>query len=298
MRRLLATLLIAAGPVALRAQQPSARPSSNTLPAVSPDGSRIAFVSDRDSASALFVIGVDGAGEHRIAVGAVQRGRWSADGKEILVTGAGADSACVVAVNPGGGGRRLVATVPGRNAVLSPDAKRAAYLVGPWRRTALAVANADGSGARFVAGGRDTAWNPAWSPDGKRLAYTHGDSSRVLQVHVVNADGTGDRAVTHMTADEGSAQVPAWSPDGRRLAFQVSNSRSHRAHIWIVDLESGAVHKLAAHEEATLDEAPAWFPDGKRLAFQSNRSGRMEIWVMKDDGSEPRQVTGVRPPRP
>ena len=76
-RALLTTFMligIAAGP--LRAQQPSSRPTSNTLPSVSPDGSRIVFVSDRDSASALFVIGVDGADERRLATGAVQRGRW------------------------------------------------------------------------------------------------------------------------------------------------------------------------------------------------------------------------------
>ena len=54
---------------------------------------------------------------------------------------------------------------------------------------------------------------------------------------------------------------------------------------------SGNVHKLAPHTERYLDETPAWFPDAKRLAFQSNRTGRMEIWVMNADGTVPRQVT-------
>jgi TolB protein len=166
--------------------------------------------------------------------------------------------------------------------------------VGPWTSTAIVVAKADGSDPRIVAGGRTTAWNPAWSPDSKRIAYTYGDSSRVLRVHLVDADGTGDRAVTHVAGEEGSAQVPAWSFDGQRLAIQVSNSRSHSGHIWIVDLEAGGAQKLAVHATPYLDEAPAWFPDGKHIAFQSNRSGRMEIWVMKDDGSGPLQVTGAQ----
>jgi Tol biopolymer transport system component len=39
---------------------------------------------------------------------------------------------------------------------------------------------------------------------------------------------------------------------------------------------------------------PSWFPDGKRIAFQSDRTGRMEVWVMNADGSGARQVTGLK----
>jgi TolB protein len=60
-----------------------------------------------------------------------------------------------------------------------------------------------------------------------------------------------------------------------------------------VDVASGEAHKLEAHEQPYLDETPFWFPDGKRIAFQSNRTGRMEVWVMNADGSRQRQVTGV-----
>ncbi len=242
----------------------------------------------------VFVIGADGTGERQVTRGGAHLARWSGDGREILFAGGGADTGRVFATAPDGGDRRVAATVAGRSPVLSPDGTRALFLVGPWTSTAIAVANADGSGVRLIAGGRTTAWNGAWSPDGVRIAYTHGDSARVLQVHVVNADGTGDRAVTHVAPEEGSAQLPAWSPDGRRLAVQVSNGRAHRAHIWIVDVGTAQARRLAAHAEPYLDEVPALFPDGKRIAFQSDRTGRMEIWVMNDDGSGQRQVTGRR----
>jgi TolB protein len=68
-------------------------------------------------------------------------------------------------------------------------------------------------------------------------------------------------------------------------------NRGVPAHIWIVDAETGAARKLAAHVEPYDDEVPAWFPDGKRIVFQSTRTGRMELWVMNADGSEPRQLT-------
>ncbi len=261
------------------------------LPSVSPNGSLIAFISNRGGSDKVFVVGADGTGEREVTRRQAQRPSWTTDGREILFAGGGTDSGHVFAAVPNGSVVRIVATVPGRNPVLSPDGARALSLIGPWTSTVTAVVNTDGSSLRQIAGGGATAWNGAWSPDGARIAYTYGDSTHLLQVHVVNADGTSDRGITHMNAKEGSAQLPAWSPDGRQLAVQVSNARSHTAHIWIIDVETGDSRKLAAHAEPYLDEAPAWFPGGRRIAFQSNRTGRMEIWVMNVDGLEQHQVT-------
>jgi TolB protein len=58
-----------------------------------------------------------------------------------------------------------------------------------------------------------------------------------------------------------------------------------------VDVASGAATKLGAHDTPYHDEVPAWFPDGKRIAFQSDRTGRVEVWVMGVDGGGQRQVT-------
>ena len=63
------------------------------------------------------------------------------------------------------------------------------------------------------------------------------------------------------------------------------------AHIWVIDVASGHASKVAAHDAPRLDETPSWFPDDKRLAFQSDRTGRMEVWIMNADGTRPRQVT-------
>lgn len=275
--------------------------SRNGLPAVAPDGRRIAFVGTRDGKDGLFVVDTDGTNLRQLAVPGTdgRMPRWSASG-ELLFSGVGADTGKIFGVGVEGGATRLVATVPGRSPIPSPDGTRFLYLVGPWTSTALAVADDGGSRARTLAGGRATAWNGAWSPDGARVAYAYGDSTRLLQVHVVNADGSDDRAVTHTRAEEGSAQMPAWSPDGRRLALQVNNLRAHSSEIWIVEIPSGETRRLAPHTAAYLDETPAWFPDGTRLAFQSNRTGTMEVWTMNADGSSRRQITGLaasRPPR-
>jgi Tol biopolymer transport system component len=95
---------------------------------------------------------------------------------------------------------------------------------------------------------------------------------------------------------EGGPQWPAWSPDGKRLAIQAGNYSRERpaentAHIWVIDLATGAKTKLAAHARPYLDETPSWLPDGKRIAFQSDRTGRMEVWIMNADGTGAVQVT-------
>jgi TolB protein len=279
-------------PLHAAAQQPPAAPPSAGSPDVSRNG-RIAFSSDRGGADQVFVTDAAGREAQRVPGSGAGRARWSRDGRTLLVQGTDADSGRVFAMAPAGGERRQVATAPGRGLVLSPDGRRVAFLIGPWTSTRLAVADADGSHVRVIAGGSTTAWNPAWAPDGRRIAYTYGDSTRVLQVHIINVDGTGDHAVTHMTADDGSAQLPAWSPDGRRLAVQVNQLPAHTAHIWIVDLATGQARRLAPHEEHYVDEIPSWFADGRRLAFQSNRTGAMQVWVMNADGTGQRQVTGT-----
>ena len=268
----------------------AASPARSTLPSVAPDGSSIAFISDRDTTNEVYVIGASGEGERRIPARG-QSARWQ--GKTLWVTGTDADTGLVFAAPMRNGRTTLVTKVRGRSPRLSPDGKHVLYSTGSWTSTALMVAEAPGgTNARAVAGGRSTAWNGAWSPDGKRIAYTYGDSTRVLQVHVVNADGSGDHALTHMSADQGSAQMPAWSPDGTEIAFQVNQHATKTAHVWMVDLRSGEAHEIASHADGILDEAPAWFPDGKQLAFQSTRSGSMQIWKMRADGSDPVQVTG------
>ena len=290
----LAALAVAAGMAASFVGSPAA-PARNgcSLPCVSPDGSRIVFLREHGDSSWICIIAADGTGERSLReLGPVAGApRWAGPGWEILYAGAGADTGQLTEVRPDGTHKLVVASVPGRSPVLSPNGRRVLFLMGPWTSTVLAVAEADGSKVRRLAGGRTTAWNGAWSPDGRRVAYTCGDSTRVLQVHVANADGTGDHAVTRMPREEGSAQMPAWSPDGKRLAIQVSDVKSHRAHIWVVDAAGGEARKLAPHAEAYLDEVPSWFPDGRRLAFQSDRGGSMQLWVMNADGTGARQLT-------
>jgi Tol biopolymer transport system component len=288
-------LLLAAGfgfllPAA-RGQAPPRPPTHGGAPSVSPDGSKIAFLSDRDGAIDLYVISTDGTGETRLTqkIEAVGRPDWSSDGKAIRFASFANDTSRIYTIGPDGKNQKLLGSVPGRAATLSPDGTRVLYWTGTWTAVSLFVSGLDGSGKKQLTDGSGVAWNTRWSPDGKRIAFTGRDAQEVLHVYVMGADGSGLRQVTHFAPSDGQAQVPAWSPNGRQLAVHAGDRRLP-GHIWIVDTATGTARKLNPHE-TYLDEVPAWFPDGKRIAFQSNRSGTMEVWVMNADGSAQRQVT-------
>jgi TolB protein len=277
---------------------PTPAPISNgSLPVVSPDGKRIAFVSDRNGADDAYVISVDGRNERQLTATPDAEGNvaWTHDGK-ILFTVFKDGFSHLFSIDADGKNQRELAKVPGRGVTLSPDAERLLYMAGTWMASKLTISAPDGSNPKEITDGSSVAWNSHWSPDGKQIAFTsRNDPKGELAVFVMNADGSARRQVTHVPPEEGGAQWPVWSPNGRQLAVQ-ANSRTQKgsAHIWIVDVQTGEAHKLAAHMESYLDETPSWFPDGKRIAFQSNRTGKMEVWVMNADGSGAKQVTGLK----
>ena len=285
--------------IAQQSTSPTAAPVHNGgLPVVSPDGLRIAFISNRGGADDVFVISTNGRNERQLTNTPETEGNlaWTASGKQILFSVFKDDTSRLFGIDPDGMNQRELANVPGRAPTLSPEGKRLLYMAGTWTATKLMVSALDGAKAKQITDGSSIAWNNQWSPDGKRIAFTgRNDPMGELAVFVMNADGSSRRQVTRIPPEEGGAQWPVWSPNSRQLAIQVnSRTQKNTAHIWIVDVATGKAQKLAAHTEAYLDETPSWFPDGKRIAFQSNRTGRMEVWVMNADGSGAKQVTGLK----
>ncbi len=279
----------------LAAQQPQPD-TGGGLPSVSPDGRRIAFVRTRDGQPDLWVIGVDGSDERRLTNTPQPEGapHWAADGAEVLFEVVGGPPAPreLRAVRLADGRERVVIPGGGSGWALSPDGRRAVASIGGWPKAQLALVGLDGTLQRTLTDTTGPAFNAAWSPAGSQVAFARFGADRSMHVWVVNADGTGLRQLSNLPASEGGAQWPAWSPDGRQVAVQAGkyNPQPGIAHIYLIDTSTGAPTRLAPHDRAYLDETPAWLPDG-RLAFQSNRTGRMEIWIMNADGTGARQVT-------
>ncbi|MFI5312124.1 MAG: TolB family protein [Gemmatimonadales bacterium] len=298
--KLLAAIVCVSLPAHAVAQPQPRR--NGSLPDVAPDSKRIVFVSDRDGNNQLYVINVDGTGEKRITDSKDDDKfppRWLADNARV-VFGArrNADSTSAVTVVPAGGGTpRVLGVVKGLSPVVSPDARRVVYNAGSYTAAEMTLANVDGSSPRVFYKGPVGMFNCVYARDASHFACTRSDpATREVSVWVFDADGENGRQVTHFPVEDGRAQWPSWSPDGRRLAVQAgiydrAHPEKNTSHIWIVEVATGAATKLAAHDRPYLDETPSWFPDGSRIAFQSDRTGRMEVWVMGVDGTGARQVT-------
>ena len=198
----------------------TSNPEGNFEPAISPDGRWIAFVSSRDGDSEVYVMRADGGEPRRLT--AFYRDdwapRWAPDGRTLA----------------------FLSNREGRDRV---------YLVAP-----------DGTSLRPLgAAGADTAvaeGEPAWSPDGARIAvtlHTRGKGSRLAVV-----DPATGRSTVLSAADE-VASMPAWSPDGRHLAYV--SEREGEADIRIVRADGTAAATVVRSPGA--DWLPRWVPEAK-----------------------------------
>jgi Tol biopolymer transport system component len=141
---------------------------------------------------------------------------------------------------------------------------------------------------------------PAWSPDGRRLAFKTAQFGS-NQLAVINADGTGETLLTRtFRFSEGQ---PAWSPDATKLLYRRTpeNPLVQNGDTWVLDVEGSAKDPTLPVTLAVLlrtgdERYPSYSPDGTQIAFRGDLdlaepSGDEEIYVMNADGTNVRQLT-------
>jgi TolB protein len=248
------------------------------LAALSPDGKKIVFDSNRNRAegeplntSDLFIMNTDGTEQTLLTRGSTAT--WSPDSKHIAFHASASGTGLPIIGTPG------AATTDSDIFVANVDD----LLTGIEQPT-----NLTNSPDKIDD-------DPDWSPDGQEIVFTNRDADDPnhnnplsAEIYALNADGTG--APEQLTFNAEEERGPAWSPDGTRIAFAC---RRGGPDFEICVMSADGSNQAQLTNNSVQDLTPTWSPDGQQLVFHSQVAGRNQLFVMNADGTEVTQITNT-----
>ena len=225
----------------------------------------------------------------------------SAKDGPIAYDNSGETSLDIWVINPdGSGGRDLTAAEDSDDTdpALSPNARKIAFVSDRGSddgSTFLWVMNADGSGAHKLGGGGIFQAAPAWSPDGKRIAFLRcarevegGGDCSTGQIAVIGVNGKGLKLLTKPLRTAAADSHPSWSPNGKTIVFERRVSFGN-VTVWTVS-SAGKDLKRILDDDSQAPHVPSFSPNGRQILYATDTDGPEAIYVMNANGKERRKI--------
>jgi len=320
-------------------------PGREEFPSFSPDGNQVAFSWNGEGLDNfdIYVKLLDSATPLRLTNDPApdQSPAWAPDGRQIAFLRENSDGSSDVLVVPplGGTERKLTHVAQAASSGLrwSPDSR---FLVAGDRHlgdghagiTRIDAHSGEKTWLVTAPEGAQRVLFPAFSPDGKTLAFDVETGAWLGDTYLVDAQGGELR---RLTFDGGQSEGLAWDPDGSHVLF-ARTSRLGRRAFWrlpilgksapqlvnvgdnptqpafsqqrsrwafsmrisrydirLIDTSNPRAQPSLFASSTQLDANPQFSPDGKRVTFSSSRSGGIEIWIADSDGSRPLQLSSL-----
>ncbi len=160
---------------------------------------------------------------------------------------------------------------------------RIAYVLQTGDTYELQIADADGQNPQVMLRSRHSIISPAWSPDGKQLAYVSFESGKPVVYVQTLSSGQRVPAANY----KGNNSAPAWSPDGKQLAVVLS--RDSISQIYTLGVDGSNLRRVM--RSPLIDTEPVYTPDGSSLLFTSDRGGSPQIYRVPVGGGDAQRVT-------
>jgi len=238
----------------------------------SPDGKLRAYLRASGNDVDLYVSAVGTSNRIRLSPrhGIVDEVDWSPDGRSLAFTFGNDDGEQIYLVAAQGGRPRQVTHEPGRSwesgLTFTNRGRRLRYdsEVDPLLGNALWTMNPDGAGLLRLTHEASDDSTPAWSPDGRRVAF-----SRSGSIAVIDGNGRSERRLTAGPKDTN----PVWSPDGKRIAFR--REIDGTLYLAVVNADGSGLHVL--RNSASPYGRQSWSPDGREIVYSDSGTTIMSI---------------------
>lgn len=275
---------------------------SDTLPVWSPDGSQIAFVSDRSGTYDLWMMNADGSDPTslftitRTALNWNPKPTWSPDGQYVALSSdrSGDHDIWLIAVD---GPTTLNITQTTDTSefefCLFPDNERLAYVsVGPDRRSTIQVMQLDGAQhVDLTPEGHYSFFDLACSPDGTNITFgaLGLDTFEPAGIWIGSLETRESTPLTLERLD----QNPQWAPNGHTILLYNQNVMYRDDWgLWTVETDGSDLRNLTGPIEG-IGTSALWSPDGEQIVFHAIQDVLSDIWVVDADGSNVRNLTAA-----